>query len=533
MRAVLYCRVSSDEQRERQTIEGQLHDVRQHAAREGYEVVTEIKDDGISGDVPFHERPGSQRVLALAREGLVDVVLMLQADRLGRNSLEALLARDELKKLHVKLVFVHQQFDDTPEGRFQFLIFLGVAELEREHITRRMKTGHQRVVREGAYLASVVPFGYQRGVNGKLKIDKKQAEVVRTIYRLCREGSSLVEIAAQLDKTRLKSPGGAKWCSTAVYKLVVHARYRGAGTYRNWQYETEGYVDGKKKQRKVRVVESLPMHCPAIVSEKEWNEAQAALAERRRMKRGSTRPNRDYLLAKLVICPYCGKRCDATTARSGKTVYACRNRRINRKMSDVVEQHSGKWHWQGDVLEEQIERLVGGILEKPKRYLGLMYLREVDNGDLFSHEAQEARLRATLTELGDRESRIIDAWESGKLTKQQFGQRIDRVRKENEEAAGQLETLVKQPTPVEEQRRALQLVTNSQFSGRQTHRLKNGQPGWRDLVRGIVTEVLPQPDGSVRVKGRLSPDVLKCPPIRRQASCSAPRGRRRTGRRRA
>jgi site-specific DNA recombinase len=77
LRAVLYARVSTDEQAQRgYSIPDQLRELRGYAAREGLEVVDVIVDDGYSGASP--DRPGLHKIMELAEAGETDVVLALK-----------------------------------------------------------------------------------------------------------------------------------------------------------------------------------------------------------------------------------------------------------------------------------------------------------------------------------------------------------------------------------------------------------------------------------------------------------------------
>lgn len=76
-RAVLYTRVSTDEQAQRgYSIPDQLRELREYAGRVGLEVVGEVVDDGYSGTSP--DRPGLHRIMELAEAGEADVVLALK-----------------------------------------------------------------------------------------------------------------------------------------------------------------------------------------------------------------------------------------------------------------------------------------------------------------------------------------------------------------------------------------------------------------------------------------------------------------------
>ena len=82
--AAIYARVSSDRQKEEQTITSQTSALRAYAAEHGYLVPEEwvYEDDGWSGATLV--RPGLERVRDLAAQGQVDSVLVYSPDRLSR-----------------------------------------------------------------------------------------------------------------------------------------------------------------------------------------------------------------------------------------------------------------------------------------------------------------------------------------------------------------------------------------------------------------------------------------------------------------
>jgi len=75
MRAVLYARYSTDRQRET-SIDDQLRAARERAHREGWEIVAQHADEGISGSVPVALRPGGKALLAAALAGRFEVLIV-------------------------------------------------------------------------------------------------------------------------------------------------------------------------------------------------------------------------------------------------------------------------------------------------------------------------------------------------------------------------------------------------------------------------------------------------------------------------
>src|SRR5262245_52262136 len=102
-RAVLYARVSTEEQRERQTIQNQLDYAAPWCQREGIQLVGIYKDDGVSGTLPFEEREEGSRLLEDAKAKKFDIVLVYKLDRLGRADLVLHIARHHLEILGLGL----------------------------------------------------------------------------------------------------------------------------------------------------------------------------------------------------------------------------------------------------------------------------------------------------------------------------------------------------------------------------------------------------------------------------------------------
>ena len=74
-RVALCLRVSSEEQRERETIEIQRAFLQEYCRLYSLEVVQIYADDGVSGTVPLHERPEGRRLLEDAKEGKFSTLL--------------------------------------------------------------------------------------------------------------------------------------------------------------------------------------------------------------------------------------------------------------------------------------------------------------------------------------------------------------------------------------------------------------------------------------------------------------------------
>jgi DNA invertase Pin-like site-specific DNA recombinase len=145
-RAALYLRVSTLDQHP----ETQLYDLRGLAAQRGFEIVEEYTDR-ISG--ARSKRPGLDQLMADARRGKFDVVLVAAFDRIARSVRHFLEVLDELTHLNVEFVSFRENVDTGgPLGRAMIVIIGAISELERNLIIERVRAGMRRAKLEGQRL---------------------------------------------------------------------------------------------------------------------------------------------------------------------------------------------------------------------------------------------------------------------------------------------------------------------------------------------------------------------------------------------
>jgi DNA invertase Pin-like site-specific DNA recombinase len=120
------------------------------AAQRGYEVVAEFTDK-ISGTKA--KRPGLDQMMADARRGRFDVVLVWACDRIARSTRHFLDVLDDLNRIGVEFVSFREQIDTGgPLGRAIVIIIGAIAELERNLIIERVRAGMRRARLEGQHI---------------------------------------------------------------------------------------------------------------------------------------------------------------------------------------------------------------------------------------------------------------------------------------------------------------------------------------------------------------------------------------------
>jgi DNA invertase Pin-like site-specific DNA recombinase len=190
-KAAIYARVSTGDQH----IENQILDLRRLAAQRGFEVVREYCDKGVSGAKA--KRPGLDAMMAEARRGEFEILLVAAFDRLGRNTKNFLELVDELNALGILFISAREAVDTSgPMGKLFLTIIGSIAELERSLIIERIKAGMRRAKLEGQRLGRA-PFNIDRDalirdrLSGmSLTETAKRHRVSRaTVVRLVREAS--------------------------------------------------------------------------------------------------------------------------------------------------------------------------------------------------------------------------------------------------------------------------------------------------------------------------------------------------------
>src|SRR5579859_1430465 len=107
----IYLRVSSEEQRERQSIETQRDFAMKYCDLHQLQIHETYADDGVSGTVPIARRAGASRLLADARKGKFDQVLVFKLDRIGRDTSLILDVVNELRRRGIRVRSMTEEFD--------------------------------------------------------------------------------------------------------------------------------------------------------------------------------------------------------------------------------------------------------------------------------------------------------------------------------------------------------------------------------------------------------------------------------------
>src|SRR5664280_2094887 len=184
--AALYARVSTKDKG--QDPEMQLTELREFAAKRGWQVVGEFVDVGVSGSKD--SRPQLDNMMRLAKTRKIDVIAVWKLDRFGRSLRHLVDALAELEALGVAFVSLRDNLDlTTPAGRMMFHVIGAMAEFERELIRERVRAGLAHARSKGQKL-------------GRPRVRRERDRDAKAIRKMRGEDNSYGEIANALGRTK-------------------------------------------------------------------------------------------------------------------------------------------------------------------------------------------------------------------------------------------------------------------------------------------------------------------------------------------
>lgn len=430
-RAVIYCRVSTDVQRDNFSIPSQVRACMEYAKTRRYAVLGDWYVDAETGkdatretgipafvdDISSSEedRPALTAArLFLKRQGF-EVLIVHSLDRLARGPgllevFEALFSEGG-----ARVEYVLGGYERSPEGDVLKGVVASMARYENVKRVERSTRGKLEKVRRGLFVGRP-SYGYRaddQGIGGVV-IEPGQAETVREVFRLfTSEGHSIRGLVEELNARGIPPYFGGKWGKSSLQRMLWNRWYIG-----------EAFYNKHRRARKKLLLrpegEWVKVEVPSIISRETFKEAQDLLAQNRDTRR--RRPLRFYLLSGMVFCAECGRPYVAQAALAG---------RGRRKVDARSYRHRAK---DGACKNEQISAAVleeaamdgfvkvifdPALLEKAWR----KYVRSQDSGKV----EVEAKLRAiekASSKVHEKRARLLDLYEDGGIAREELSERI-------------------------------------------------------------------------------------------------------------
>ena len=325
----IYCRLSVDDASnsakakgyipadESASIENQYELLSKFVMLNGWTEVKSYRDDGYSGG--NFQRPGFLEMLEDARHGLINLILVKDLSRLGRDFVEVGRYTDVIfPSLGCRFVSVLDCLDTEGDNTDMLHFRSLMNDYHLKELSGKIKSVLHAKMRNGQYIAAYAPYGYRKSAEDRhrLVIDEEAAAVVRRMFELRRGGMAYGKIAGILNGEGILSPrwywavkcgsGSCKyaklWMYATVRNVLTNEVY--TGTLVQNQTGSRSYKDStmicKPESEWIRHEEAHE----AIISPEVWAAVQEVNREKALISANNA-PPKPFLFTGKLICADC------------------------------------------------------------------------------------------------------------------------------------------------------------------------------------------------------------------------------------
>lgn len=303
VKVAAYCRVSTDMEIQKQSLETQMAAynkiIEEHP---GWVLAGIYADRGISGTTVRH-REEFKRMIEDARQGKIQYILAKSISRFSRNTVDALAYVRELKSYGVSVYFEKEKLDTgSAVSEFLLSIFAAAAQEEIISLSNNMKVGRRMRYAAGIPQWAHI-YGYYLGDNGEWLIQEEEAAVVRRIFDEYTSGKSLPEICRGLEADGISSSGGkSQWMPKSTADILHNEKYIGDVRMQK-TFVSDPIQHTKVENREAKLKQYYKEnHHQAIVDRSIFQMAQD-IAAMKDLHRGTTQ----YPYYGFLKCPICGE----------------------------------------------------------------------------------------------------------------------------------------------------------------------------------------------------------------------------------
>lgn len=324
-----YVRVSTDSVEQEDSLENQSIYFRQFIqSNPEWEFAGVYSDQGITG---FKEsRPQFQQMIADAKAGKIDLIVVKSVSRFARNTETVLKYSRELKSAGVGIFFQLQNINTlSGPGELMLTVLAAFAQAESEGASDNAKLTFKRKFAAGIPAYGLErTFGYTADEEGVIRIVEKEAKTVRLIFNLAEQGIWPSKIKSYLNKNKIGNCTGGRWDDTGVFRILHNQAYKGDLVLQ------KTYLDNNRIRHKNRGQADqwyIADDHPAIVSPEQWDKVQDVLLKRSEhlsRKQGKPVTRRScrtcYPLTGKLFCPLCGAKLIHKWGNGDNEYWACR-----------------------------------------------------------------------------------------------------------------------------------------------------------------------------------------------------------------
>ena len=197
MKAVIYARYSSDNQRE-ESIEGQIRECTAFAQKNGITILRTYIDRAFSAKTD--NRPEFQHMIKDSSKKLFDMIIVWKLDRFARNRYDSARYKAQLKKNGIKVVSATESISDGADGILLESMLEGMAEYYSADLSEKVVRGMTENALKCKFNGGTLTLGYKIDEEQYFQIDEATAPFVTEAFKRYDDGSTTTEIRDWLNE---------------------------------------------------------------------------------------------------------------------------------------------------------------------------------------------------------------------------------------------------------------------------------------------------------------------------------------------
>lgn len=332
-RVCAYARVSTDHEKQGESLENQIsYYERVISSNPEYEFVGVFADRGISGTT--ENRPEFKRMLELANQGEIDLIITKSISRFARNTTVMLQTVRKLKNIGVEIRFEKENINTlSGDGELMLTVLSSFAQEESKNISENTKWAIKKKFERGELMINTNRFlGYDKNEQGELIVNENEAGIVRRIFKEYLKGKGAFTIAKELNAAYTPTVAGGKWQESTILNVLKNEKYKGAAILQKYytpDHLRKGSIRNNGKVDSYYIEENHP----AIIPKGMWDDVQKELRARAEAKGNikgqENKYQKRYPLTGMLYCSKCGSTLKRRTWNSKlpcrKIVWQCSN----------------------------------------------------------------------------------------------------------------------------------------------------------------------------------------------------------------
>ena len=387
----------------------------------------------VSGET-IGDRPEIQKVLNRMESPSVLGVLVVDVQRLSRGDLiDCGTIINAFKYSHTLILTPNKTFDLTDnESGQNYDIKILKLELNSgseylEYTKMILNRGRNISVEKGNYIGSVAPYGYEKIVvdkNHTLKINNKEAEVVRLIFSLYLDGYGYGKIANELELLGYTPRKAKHWSLSVIKDILSNPVYIGKIAW-NRRKEVKIMKDGnmtKTRPRNHSYILKDGKH-PAIIDDDLFQKAQDKITNNPRIKKDRKMINP---LSTLFYCKNCG--------------HAMVFRKYSKSNPRFLCSHQKYCHTKSSSYADIYKVLIDTLIKIQENFE--FQYKNQDDQYLVNYETQINNMKKELKQIEEKQDELYDLLENKIYTRDVFMKRNNKLALEREKAQNKLNKLI-------------------------------------------------------------------------------------------